>query len=120
MRVLSILCGLSFAVMAGYFLACSLMLSLVQNPDLTPLGQGLAPLSWAVLALAALGALAALRSRCEGWAPLLTGCALFLLCQLVAAQFAGLNLSALLCIAAAGFALLPLTYTPASYWRVAG
>lgn len=115
MRVLSILCGLSFAVMAGYLLALSL-----GGLPLNRLQPGISPLSWAMLALAALGAVLALRSRCEGWAPMLAGCGLFMACQLFAARFAGLNLSALMCLAAAGFALLPLMHTPSSYWRVAG
>lgn len=112
MRVLSILCGLSFSVMAGYLLALSL--------GGLPPQPGLSPLNWAMLALALLGAVLALWSRCEGWAPMLAGCGIFLACQLVAARFAGPNLGALMCLAAAGFALLPLMHTPSSYWRVAG
>lgn len=118
MRVLSILCGLSFSVMAGYLLACSLIASISGLP-VQSLAPGAAPLVWAALALALFGAVVALHSRCEGWAPMLGGCSIFLLCQLLA-RFAGLNVSALLCLAAAGLALLPLMRTPSSYWRVAG
>lgn len=119
MRVLSILCGLSFAVTAGYLLAFSLILSLAELPPqtLALTGRGFAPLTWPMRALALLGGATALRARCEGWVPLVIGCGLFLLWQLLPT---GLNLGALLCIAAAGFALLPLIHTPSSYWRVAG
>ncbi len=119
MRLLSILCGLSFSVMAGYFMACSLLGSLWSLPAryLTP---GSNPLVLAALALALLGAFMALRSRCEGWAQMLGGCSLFLISQVLAPHLGTPNLAAVLCLAAAGLALLPLMRTPASYWRVAG
>ncbi|MFC3571325.1 hypothetical protein [Paracoccus sp. TOH] len=124
MRVLSILCGLSFAVMAGFFLACSTVVASAQPAlraiDLVMLGRIFGPLSWAALALALLGAGLALRSRCEGWAPLVAGCAIFVPCQFGLPHVAGLAGTALLCLTAAGLALSPLTRMPISYWRVAG
>ena len=119
MRVLSILCGLSFSVVAGYLLACSLIASWAGLP-VQNLAPGAPALFWSVLALALIGAVVALGSRCEGWAPMLSGCAVFLLGQLLAPHIAGLNFSAALCLAAGGLALLPLMRTPSSYWRVAG
>jgi hypothetical protein len=119
MRLLSLLCGLSFAVMAGYLFAVSLIASLA---DLPPqyLGDGIVQIPWATLVLALLGAGLALHSRCEGWTSILAGCGLFMACQLVAMRLAGPGVSALMCLAAAGFVLWPLMRTPSSYWRVAG
>lgn len=119
MRLLSILCGLSFSVMAGYFMACSLLASLWGLPAQN-LTAGSNPLVLASLALALLGAFIALRSRCEGWVQTLGGCSLFLISQVLAPHLGAPNLAAVLCLCAAGLALLPLLRTPASYWRVAG
>lgn len=125
MRLLSILCGLSFAVMAGFFLACSTVAMSADSPlraiDLVSLVRVFAPISWAALALALLGGGLAWLSRCEGWPALVTGCGVFLFCHL--AVLAGLNGTAaptLLCLVAAGFAISPLIHMPNSYWRVAG
>ncbi|WP_199259651.1 hypothetical protein [Paracoccus binzhouensis] len=124
MRILSILCGLAFAVMAGFLLACSTVAASAQPAlraiDLAMLDKILGPLSWLTLALALLGAGLALRSRCEGWVPLVAGCATFVPCHFVLPHVAGLAGTALLCLTAAALALSPLTRMPISYWRVAG
>lgn len=120
MRLLSILCGLSFATVAGSLFACwtfFLPAEVVADSGQIPFG----PVSWTVSGLALLGAVMAWRSRCEGWTALATGCGLFLLAQAaVLAGIGGVALPALSSLAAAGFALLPLMHTPSSYWRVAG
>lgn len=119
MRLLSILCGLSFSVTAGYFMACSLLASVWGLPE-QYLTAGANPLVLGPLALALVGAIMALRSRCEGWVQTLGGCCLFVVSQVLAPHLGAPNLSAVLCLAAAGLALLPLIHTPSSYWRVAG
>jgi len=116
MRILSILSGLTFAVMAGYLLACAF---------LAPAGASLMGpvdmLSWAVAALALATGIMAWLSRCEGWVTLVGGCATFLSCHVVLlAGLGAVAVPALLCLVAAGFALSPLAHMPNSYWRVAG
>ena len=125
MRILSILCGLSFAVMAGFLLACSTVVIAANAPlraiDLVVLDRAFGPMSWLALGLALLGGGLAWLSRCEGWAALVTGCGIFLLCHLaMLTGLGGVVVPALLCLTAAGFALLPLIHTPNSYWRVTG
>ncbi len=123
MRILSILCGLSFAVTAGYLRGCSVhLMGATAGNDHALLAGVFGPFSWAVLALAAMGGVMGWLSRCEGWTALVTGCAIFLSCHLamLAGIGAGAVPTALFCLVAAGFALLPLVHMPNSYWRVAG
>lgn len=125
MRILSIFCGLSFAVMAGYFLAFATLSMLATAPmpatDSLPLDRSFGPICWVALGLALLSGGLACLSRCEGWAALAIGCGIFVLCHLaMLAGLGGTGVPALLCLIAAGFALVPLVHTPSSYWRVEG
>lgn len=124
MRILSILCGLAFAVTAGLFLACAMIAtSRLPGGEWPALAEIFVPVSRAALVLALLVAGLAWQSRCEGWLPLVAGCVLFVLCDLALHAFAvstGSVVPALLCLAAAGLVLMPLLRTPNSYWRVAG
>lgn len=92
MRILSILCGLWFAVMAGFYFAFSIavMPALQQSPDTAGMTtmQSLNHSSdhplfvlgfWGAMALAMIGSVLALRSRCEGWVALTAGCVLYLI-----------------------------------------
>lgn len=74
----------------------------------------------ASLVLAVVGAILALRSRCEGWITLLAGCALFIVSDTAMLELTGSLGAALLMMAAAIVALTPLARMPISYWRVAG
>lgn len=92
MRVFSILCGLCFAVMAGFFLAFSV--AVLPGLQAVPGSAGMTTMQslnqfdanpvfaigfWGTTVLALVSAALALHSRCEGWQPLFTGCMLYLL-----------------------------------------
>lgn len=92
MRVLSILCGLFFAVMAGFFLAFSV--AVVPSLQAIPGSTGMRTMQslnqfdanpvfaigfWGAMILALASAGLALHSRCEGWLQLFTGCVFYLL-----------------------------------------
>lgn len=92
MRILSILCGLWFAVMAGFFLAFSV--AVIPGLQAVPSSAGMTAMQslnqsgadsifgigfWGAIALAVTSAALALKSRCEGWQPLFTGCMLYLI-----------------------------------------
>lgn len=92
MRILSILCGLNFAVLAGFFFAFSV--AVMPGLQAAPGAAGMVAMQslnrfeahpifaacfWGAIVLAVISAVLALISRCEGWRPLLAGCMLFLL-----------------------------------------
>ena len=92
MRILSILCGLWFAVMAGFFFAFSV--AVMPGLQAVPGSAGMAAMQslnqfdanplfglgfWGGAILAFVSAALALTSRCEGWLALFTGCLLYLI-----------------------------------------